>query len=211
MVKPTSHHSSQGSSTKNYFPSLGFKILKPPRCIRGSGEPHRVTIGTLEFKPKLQYVTIPKQTPKAFLRATMHNISDFALLEGQASVYIDSNFIGKVRISLFLPKMFSLGYDPGIRVTYMPRHKYKKTGSFLGSKTMSIIFKQVISVENSYPRSMKLLVIDQLPVSTEEKLKVSGPIKLTLLLGKTTVFKTTTDLIRENLWYIHTKPYKFKP
>ncbi|CAH8871021.1 unnamed protein product [Trichobilharzia szidati] len=175
VVKPTSNHSSQGISTKNYFPSLGFKILKPPRCIRGSGEPHRVTIGTLEFKPKLQYVTIPKQTPKAFLRATMHNISDFALLEGQASVYIDSNFIGKTKLSATaVQEEFTceLGYDPGIRVTYMPRHKYKKTGSFLGSKTMSIIFKQVISVENSYPRSMKLLVIDQLPVSTEEKLKV---------------------------------------
>lgn len=56
----------------------------------------------------------------------------------------------------------------------MPKHKYKKTGTFLGNKTMSIVFKQVISVENSYPRSMKLLVIDQLPVSTEDKLKVSS-------------------------------------
>ncbi|TNN05892.1 Protein F37C4.5, partial [Schistosoma japonicum] len=162
-------------SNENYFPSLTFEIPKPPKCIRGNGEPHRVTIGTLEFKPQLQYITIPKQTPKAFLRVTMHNISEFALLEGQASVYIDSNFIGKTKLfATAVQEEFTceLGYDPGIRVTYMPRHKYQKSGRFLGNKTVSIIFKQIISVENSYPRSIKLLVIDQLPVSTEEKLKV---------------------------------------
>uniref|UniRef100_A0A3Q0KNT4 DUF4139 domain-containing protein n=1 Tax=Schistosoma mansoni TaxID=6183 RepID=A0A3Q0KNT4_SCHMA len=160
---------------KNYFPSLSFEIPKPPKSIKGNGEPQRVTIGILEFKPKLQYITIPKQTPKAFLRATMHNLSEYALLEGQASVYIDNNFIGKTKLSATaVQEEFTceLGYDPGIRVTYMPKHKYKKTGTFLGNKTMSIVCKQVISVENSYPRSMKLLVIDQLPVSTEDKLKI---------------------------------------
>ncbi|CAH8615430.1 unnamed protein product [Heterobilharzia americana] len=173
--------SSLESVVLNKITGVGSRIhikrrtQRPPRCIRGNGEPHRVTIGILEFKPRLQYVTIPKQTPKAFLRAIMHNTSNFALLEGQASVYIDSNFIGKTRLSATAVQeefICELGYDPGVRVTYMPRHKYKKTGSFLGSKIMSIIFKQVISVENSYPRSMKLLVIDQLPVSTEDKLKV---------------------------------------
>ncbi|KAK4475080.1 hypothetical protein MN116_000763 [Schistosoma mekongi] len=162
-------------SSENYFPSLTFEISKPPKCIRGNGEPHRVTIGTLEFKPQLQYITMPRQTPKAFLRVTMHNISEFALLEGHASVYIDSNFIGKTKLSATaVQEEFTceLGYDPGVRVTYMPRHKYQKSGKFLGNKTMSIIFKQIISVENSYPRSIKLLVIDQLPVSAEEKLKV---------------------------------------
>ncbi|KAH9589745.1 hypothetical protein MS3_00010292 [Schistosoma haematobium] len=162
-------------TNKNYFPSLAFDIPKPPKYIKGNGEPHRVIIGKLEFKPKLQYITIPKQTPKAFLRVTMHNISEYALLEGQASVYIDSNFIGKTKLSATaVQEEFTceLGYDPGIRVTYMPKHKYKKTGTFLGNKTTSIVFKQVISVENSYPRSMKLLVIDQLPVSTEDKLKI---------------------------------------
>ncbi|CAH8648752.1 unnamed protein product [Schistosoma rodhaini] len=160
---------------KNYFPSLSFEISKPPKSIKGNGEPHRVTIGILEFKPILKYITIPKQTPKAFLRATMHNLSEYALLEGQASVYIDNNFIGKTKLSATaVQEEFTceLGYDPGIRVTYMPKHKYKKTGTFLGNKTMSIVCKQVISVENSYPRSMKLLVIDQLPVSTEDKLKI---------------------------------------
>ncbi|CAH8612527.1 unnamed protein product [Schistosoma intercalatum] len=168
-------YSNTYSSNKNYFPSLAFDIPKPPKYIKGNGEPHRVIIGTLEFKPKLQYITIPKQTPKAFLRVTMHNISEYALLEGQASVYIDSNFIGKTKLSATaVQEEFTceLGYDPGIRVTYMPKHKYKKTGTFLGNKSMSIVFKQVISVENSYPRSMKLLVIDQLPVSTEDKLKI---------------------------------------
>ncbi|CAH8644209.1 unnamed protein product [Heterobilharzia americana] len=65
--------------TKSYFPSLGFEIPKPPRCIRGNGEPHRVTIGILEFKPRLQYVTIPKQTPKAFYvpSCIIHQISHY--------------------------------------------------------------------------------------------------------------------------------------
>lgn len=81
------------------IPSLMFDVLRPPSCIRGNGEPQRVTLGVLEFRPKLEYITIPKLYPKAFLRATMHNTSEYALLDGPANVYIDSNFTGKVSFS----------------------------------------------------------------------------------------------------------------
>ncbi|KER18773.1 hypothetical protein T265_12161 [Opisthorchis viverrini] len=183
-----------------HFPSLTYEVNNKPLSIRGNGEPQRVTLGTLEFRPSLEYVTIPKLLPKAFLRVRMHNTSEFALLEGPASVYLDNSFNGKTTISATAvqEELFcDLGVDPGVHVTYKPRHKYKKSVSFIGGgktmsitftqprhkykksgsfigggKTMSITFTQVISVTNSYPRSLQITVIDQLPVSTDDKLKV---------------------------------------
>ncbi|KAG5445596.1 Protein f37c4.5 [Clonorchis sinensis] len=168
-----------------HFPSLTYEVNNKPLCIRGNGEPQRVTLGTLEFRPSLEYVTIPKLLPKAFLRVRMHNTSEFALLEGPASVYLDNSFNGKTTISATAvqEELFcDLGVDPGVHVTYKPRHKYKKSGSFIGGgKTMSITFTQVISVTNSYPRSLQITVIDQLPVSTDDKLKPNNGVKLSTI------------------------------
>uniref|UniRef100_A0A183ASB5 DUF4139 domain-containing protein n=1 Tax=Echinostoma caproni TaxID=27848 RepID=A0A183ASB5_9TREM len=155
--------------------SLTFEVERPPSLIRGTGEPHRVTLGVLEFRPSLEYITIPKLLPRAFLRARMHNTSEFAILEGSASVYIDNCFNGKTNLPATVVQeefVCNLGIDSGVHITYKPRHKYKKTGSYIGGKTMSITFTQVICVTNTYPRSLCILVIDQLPVCTEDKVKV---------------------------------------
>ncbi|THD25143.1 hypothetical protein D915_003787 [Fasciola hepatica] len=162
-------------SNDSLFQSLTFEVEHPPSLIRGTGEPHRVTLGVLEFRPSLEYVTIPKLLPKAFLRARMHNTSEFALLKGLASVYIDNCFNGKTHIPATVVQeelVCNLGVDSGVHIAYKPRHKYKKTASYIGGKTISITFTQVICLTNTYPRSLCILVIDQLPVCTEDKVKV---------------------------------------
>ncbi|KAA0188719.1 hypothetical protein FBUS_01399, partial [Fasciolopsis buskii] len=163
------------SSNDSQFQSLTFEVEHPPSLIRGTGEPHRVKLGELEFRPILEYITIPKLLPKAFLRARMHNTSEFALLEGPANVYIDNCFNGQTQIPATIVQeelVCNLGVDSGVHITYKPRHKYKKAGSHIGGKTISITFTQIICITNTYPRSLCILVIDQLPVCTEDKVKV---------------------------------------
>ncbi|TGZ59483.1 hypothetical protein CRM22_009049 [Opisthorchis felineus] len=196
-----------------HFPSLTYEVNNKPLSIRGNGEPQRVTLGTLEFRPSLEYVTIPKLLPKAFLRVRMHNTSEFALLEGPASVYLDNSFNGKTTISATAvqEELFcDLGVDPGVHVTYKPRHKYKKSGSFIGGgKTMSITFTQVISVTNSYPRSLQIMVIDQLPVSTDDKLKVQllePPVKNLDRYDSTKPVRITKNRTVE--WDVKLSPYE---
>ncbi|KAF8567191.1 hypothetical protein P879_05410 [Paragonimus westermani] len=164
-----------GRENADRFPSLTFEVSKTTPLIRGNGDPQRVVLTVLEFRPTLEYVTIPKLLPKAFLRARMHNTSEFALLEGLANVYIDNSFNGKTKVSATAIQeelILDLGIDPGVQVTYKPRHKYKKTGSFIGGKNISITFTQIICLTNTYSRSVRILVVDQLPVSTDDRLKV---------------------------------------
>ena len=65
----------------------------------------------------------------------------------------------------------SLGVDPGVRVDYKPLHKFREQGGVI-SKTVAMTYKQVIEVKNTHQEVIKIQVNDQLPLSTEEKIKV---------------------------------------
>lgn len=65
----------------------------------------------------------------------------------------------------------SLGVDPAIKVTYKPLKKYK-TASGIFSKVTSTTYEQVTEVKNTHDYGVKLLVMDQLPRSTDERVKV---------------------------------------
>lgn len=65
----------------------------------------------------------------------------------------------------------SLGVDPGVRVMYRPVHKFREASGIV-SKTLSTTYKQTIELKNTHAEPVKILVMDQLPISTEEKIKV---------------------------------------
>ena len=66
----------------------------------------------------------------------------------------------------------SLGVDPAVKVTYKPIHKFREHSGLI-SKTVSTTYKQVIEVKNTHKDLVKIIVIDQVPLSTEEKIRVS--------------------------------------
>ena len=69
----------------------------------------------------------------------------------------------------------SLGVDPAVKVTYKPLNKYWEQSGLI-SKTVSTVYKQVTEIKNTRQEAVKLLMKDQLPLSTEEKIKVGGAI-----------------------------------
>ena len=65
----------------------------------------------------------------------------------------------------------SLGVDPAIKVTYKPLRKYvQRTG--VVSKSTQTDYRQQISIKNTKTTTIKIKIRDQLPKSSEEKLKV---------------------------------------
>lgn len=70
-----------------------------------------------------------------------------------------------------------LGAEHGIKVNYRPLFKYRET-SGAGSKHATLTFKQLIEVRNTFDRPIRLMVMDQVPVSGEDKIKVSTSIFL---------------------------------
>ncbi|VDO84901.1 unnamed protein product [Schistosoma mattheei] len=64
-----------------------------------------------------------------------------------------------------------LGAENGIKILYRPLFKYREgTGS--SGKNATMTFKQLIEVRNTFDRRVRLMVVDQVPVSAEDKIKV---------------------------------------
>lgn len=50
-----------------------------------------LTVTEMAFDAVIERICVPKKTTQAFLRAQMKNISEFLLLEGNASVFVDGS------------------------------------------------------------------------------------------------------------------------
>jgi len=66
----------------------------------------------------------------------------------------------------------SLGVDPAVKITYKPQKKYRASSGLI-SKTVSNTHEQVIEVKNTHDYDIKIVVIEQLPRSADDRIKVS--------------------------------------
>ena len=73
-----------------------FEVPRPPAIVPCNNEEVRVTVGLIDLQPMYDYVTVPKRSLSAFLKARVKNSSNFYILPGQTNIYSDNTFIGKV-------------------------------------------------------------------------------------------------------------------
>ena len=87
--------------------------------IPGDGSTRKVTIGEHELNPKLDYTAVPKYTDSVFRRATVQNRTGAPLLQGQVSLFVDGEFIGRNQLPFTAPNdeiEFLLGVEDRITV-----------------------------------------------------------------------------------------------
>ncbi|KAG8719091.1 hypothetical protein FRC09_011628 [Ceratobasidium sp. 395] len=143
---------------------------------------HKVVISVLNLDAELEWVCVPREKESVFLRCKVLNASEFTLLPGEASVFMDDNFVSKSRIEHVAPNdtfKTSLGTDSALRVTYPPVRTHNRTlnrSSFFAgrdSRQSVAANSQRITVRNSRQSTVSSLrVFDHVPVSTDAKIKV---------------------------------------
>ncbi|KAG9119016.1 hypothetical protein FRC07_006179 [Ceratobasidium sp. 392] len=143
---------------------------------------HKVAIAMLDLDAELEWVCMPREKESVFLRCKILNASEFALLPGEASVFMDDNFVSKSRIEHVAPNdsfKTSLGIDSALRVTYPSVRTLNRTvnnSSFFASKDSRqsvATHSQRIMVRNSRPATVSgLRIFDHVPVGTDAKIKV---------------------------------------
>ncbi|KAL1747065.1 hypothetical protein HDZ31DRAFT_80762 [Schizophyllum fasciatum] len=137
---------------------------------------HNVTITKLQLDAKLQWVTVPKKDSRVYLKAHIRNDSEYPLIPGQSSVYLDGSFASRPDIPAINPQErfdCPLGVDPSIHVTYKPqRKKVSKSAFYAFNKSAGTEYTQEIDVFNAKRMGVDLKVVDQIPVSQDSRISI---------------------------------------
>jgi uncharacterized protein (TIGR02231 family) len=127
-----------------------------------------------EHNIKFYYEMTPEKANNAFLKASMKNTTDLPWLEGEAQMFLENEFMGKVAIPFTPPgkeQELVLGTESRIITRKELVKKYEETAGVLGGKRR-IKYSYKITVENQLPRSEELIVSDAFPISRNEKIKL---------------------------------------
>ena len=57
----------------------------------------QVTVALVDLSPEFHYSSVPRLSPHSFLQAKAKNTSPYTILAGPANIFLDNNFIAKVR------------------------------------------------------------------------------------------------------------------
>ncbi|CAJ0590677.1 unnamed protein product, partial [Cylicocyclus nassatus] len=149
-------------------------VIARPAAIPSDGAEHKVTIGIIDVSPQLVHQCVPSKNTSAFLTASAVNTSQLPFLPGEAAVYLNNSFVSKTSLKSVSPgERFScsLGVDTALRIEYKPVKKYHEQVGLI-NKTSSTVHEQVIVVKNSRNDAVLITIKQQIPRSTDEKIKV---------------------------------------
>ncbi|KAL0067403.1 hypothetical protein AAF712_005632 [Marasmius tenuissimus] len=136
---------------------------------------HTFTIVELDLDAAMTWYAVPKLDTRVHLKAKVKNDSEYALLAGNASVYVDGSFISKSDVPAVSPQESfdcPLGLDQAVRITYHPVSKKATTTGFY-SKSATQVYIQRVTVHNTKTAPVSFLkIVDQIPVSEDSSINV---------------------------------------
>lgn len=152
--------------------------LPTPRTIPSSPLVRRHVIAEIPL-PSLVFthIVIPKLKAAAFLKAKVINTSAVPLLPGQAGMTLDGSYMGNLKFPRCSPSetvVLELGVDQSVKVEYeRPTVKHGTQGMMIMGKEEVGAYKRAMRITNSKSSTVSLVVLDQIPVPEDDRLKVN--------------------------------------
>jgi uncharacterized protein (TIGR02231 family) len=155
---------------------LAATFTAPRReSIDSSGTPRRAFLATFPLKAELTRIAAPKREEQAYLIAKTTNESGPVLLAGPVNIFLGDEFTGKTHLPTIPPgDEIKLAFGPDDRVKVERKiieRKHETTGVF--SKEELYRYRIRTTVKNLYPTPVTATILDQVPVSRDETIKVT--------------------------------------
>jgi hypothetical protein len=152
--------------------NLNFDV-NLPYDIPSDGEEYQVQVEQYSLDAYYSYTAIPKLNENAFLTAELIDWERLNLLDGDAGLYLEGTYLGETQINVSQAGdtlQLSLGKDENIKVQ-RKAVKTEEGRSFLkGKRNKRLQYK--IAVRNTKAVPLQLTIIDQYPVSGNERIDV---------------------------------------
>ncbi len=152
--------------------TVDFEIDRP-YSIKSDIKPFIVDMIHYEIPASYQYYCVPKIDKDAFLLAHIVDWEKYNLLTGEANIFFEDTYIGNSMLDLNYASdtlELSLGRDKKIQVDRKLAKEYS-TKKMFGSKREEIR-AWTISIRNNKTAEINILILDQVPVSTNDEIEV---------------------------------------
>ncbi|KAA8909972.1 hypothetical protein FN846DRAFT_940968 [Sphaerosporella brunnea] len=150
--------------------------LPGTRTVTSSKLTRRHIITELDLpKVEFSHISVPKLRATVFLKARVFNQSSISLLCGKAGLTLDGSYMGTTTVPLCVPNDhfdIGLGVDESIQISYSKPVKKSSQQGLIMMKENVVLYNRSIRIHNARQGPVKLLVLDQVPVSDDERLRI---------------------------------------
>lgn len=153
----------------------GLKTLGPSSTA-SKQRVARISFPAVTFQHKV----VAKHKAAAYLSVKLRNSDQMTLLKARTGLTLDGTFLGRTLLPRCSPGEWftlNLGVDPAIGVTYAkPEVKHGRTGLAVFNKENSDVYSRAVTLANTRSgaqgRPVRITVLDQVPLSEDERLRV---------------------------------------
>ena len=140
--------------------------------IPSDNQNHQVDLTSFAQSAIYGYSVVPKLNKEVFVTAQVLANDLINQISGEANVYYDGTFTGKILISPTANDtlLLTLGKDRRIQVERKKLKEFCSNSFFGGTKTESITWE--ITIKNTRKEAVILTLEDQIPVSTDKEIEV---------------------------------------
>ncbi|GCE20295.1 mucoidy inhibitor MuiA family protein [Dictyobacter kobayashii] len=143
--------------------------------IPSDNSPHKTTIARDDLPCDFDYVSAPALETNAHMRATVINTTERILLDGQASIFLDAEYVGTTKLDFTAAreefKIF-LGIDDNLKIKREPIERAVDKGNLLQGDIRRSTYAYRITVHNYATTPRKVVIKDHIPVAQHERIKV---------------------------------------
>lgn len=151
--------------------SVLFQVVQPVD-VPTDGTRAGSVIASARVPVSAEYLTVPKLSPRVYLKSKVQNNTPYPLLAGEVNIFNDATFVGKTRLkTVSSGEEFDLyfGSDDQVKVKREAARVAKKAGLISGN---NVIYHVTIELENFKKKEIALTLLDQQPLPSNAEIKV---------------------------------------